>query len=97
MKYDPSESYDKWIERVRLYEHGLAMQRIAKGDPAEKVLEDMGRRMMEKMLHPVIKSLIPPPPSMEDIQESRRKYEEQMKIVGPKADHVIDEKLDESK
>ena len=96
MKYDPNESYETWVNRVRLFEHGFAMQRIAKGEPLEQVLEDMGRRMMEKMLHPVIKALMPAPPSMDEILKSRKKYEETMKTIGPRADHVVDEKIDKS-
>ena len=96
MKHDPNESYEKWVERARLYEYGVALQRVAKGDPVEKVMEDMGRRLMEKMLHPLIKSIIPAPPSMEEILESRKKYEETMKHIGPAADHIVEEKIDKN-
>ena len=94
MKYDPNEPYEKWVERVRLYEYGLALRRIAKGESPEKVMEDMSRRLMEKMMHPVIKAMLPQPPSMEEIQRSRKAYEEKMRIIGPSADHVIEEKID---
>ena len=26
MKYDPNEEYEKWVERVRIYEYGIALQ-----------------------------------------------------------------------
>lgn len=94
MKYDPNETYEQWIERARTFELSLAKKRIEKGDDPEKVIEEMGRRLMEKMLHPVIKAIMPTPPSIEEIKESRKKYEESMKKIGPKADHVLDENID---
>ena len=53
MRYDPNEDYGKWVERVRCYEYGLALQRMAQGEPLEQVVEEMGRRITDKLLHPL--------------------------------------------
>jgi glutamyl-tRNA reductase len=55
MKPNPGESYESWCQRVRMYEHGLALQRLAKGDHIENIMQDMARRIEEKLLHPLIK------------------------------------------
>lgn len=94
MKYNPEESYEVWVQKVEAHEKSLAMKRLANGDPPEEVLEDMGRRLMEKMLHPIFKSLIPPKPTAEEIAESRKRYEETMKMIGPRPDHIVDENID---
>jgi hypothetical protein len=38
-----------------MYEHGLALQRLARGDNIEIIMQDMARRIEEKLLHPLIK------------------------------------------
>jgi len=55
MKPTPNESYESWCLRVRMYEHGLALQRLARGDNIEIIMQDMARRIEEKLLHPLIK------------------------------------------
>jgi len=55
MKPNPDESYEYWCQRVRLYEHGLALQRLAKGENIEVIMQDMARRIEEKLLHPLFK------------------------------------------
>ena len=32
IKYNPNESYEQWVNKVRLQETGEALQRLAKGD-----------------------------------------------------------------
>ena len=82
----PDESYQSWAERVRMFEHGRAMQRIAQGDDVNTVMEDMARRIVDKMLHPIYRALHVVPAV--DLEESRRTYMETMAKVGPAADHV---------
>jgi len=94
MKYDPNEDYSKWVERVRIYEYGIALQRIAEGEPAEQVIEELSRRMTEKMLHPWLVAI--KEHSVEkanyDPEESKKNYKESyLERFGPVADHVIDE------
>lgn len=96
MKYDSNEGYEKWAERVRMYEHGHALQRIAKGESTDKVLEDMARRIMEKLLHPILKHIQDIKPEEYNSEEARLNYEENyIKRYGPKADHILEEKVDD--
>jgi hypothetical protein len=55
MRRNPDESYESWCQRVRMYEHGLALQRLAKGEAIEVIMQDMARRIEEKLLHPLLK------------------------------------------
>jgi glutamyl-tRNA reductase len=82
----PDESYQSWAERVRMFEHGRALQKIAQGEDVNKVMDDMARRIIDKMLHPIYRELQKIEPV--DLEESRRTYQETMARVGPKADHV---------
>jgi glutamyl-tRNA reductase len=87
MKPNPNESYESWANRVRLFEHGRAMQRVAQGEDINIVMEDMSRRIVDKMLHPIYRALHVVPEM--DLEESRRTYTETMARVGPAADHVV--------
>ena len=86
MKPRDGESYDSWAERVRMFEHGRAMQRVAQGEDADIVMEDMARRIVDKMLHPIYRELQKVKPV--DLAESRKVYMEKMSNIGPSADHV---------
>ena len=86
MKPKQDESYQSWAERVRMFEQGRALQRIAQGDDVNIVMEDMARRIVDKMLHPIYRELHIVDPI--DLEESRRTYYETMAEVGPAADHV---------
>ena len=87
MKYREGESFNEWSSRVSMFEKGHALQRIAKGDPIEQVLEDMSRRITDKLLHPILK-VIQTPTKDYDSEASKKRYEEIMKNVGQAADHV---------
>ena len=88
MKPHQGESYASWADRVRMFEHGRALQRVAKGEDVNLVMEDMSRRIVEKMLHSIYKELQPVLDF--DLEENRRKYTEIMTSVGPAADHIDD-------
>lgn len=89
MRINEGESYESWSERVRMYEHGWAMQRIAEGQPPEKVLEEMGERIMQKLLHPIFKAIRETSTTDYDAEKSRKEYEEKyLKHHTPVADHV---------
>jgi glutamyl-tRNA reductase len=90
MKYTPGEDYATWLERVRMYEYGVALQQIASGEPADKVLEAMSKRMIQKGLHPLLKA-IQDVPTNYDSEESRKRYEEIMRTRGPVADHIVED------
>jgi glutamyl-tRNA reductase len=93
MKYNPEETYEKWAERVRMYEQGHAMQRIAKGESTDVVLEEMARRIMEKLIHPIIKHIQEVKVTEFDTgaESYRKNYIEKF---GPKADHIVEDKID---
>ena len=57
MKINEGESYESWCERVRMYEYGWAMQEIAQGKDVEKTLEQMSRRIIDKLMHPIFKAI----------------------------------------
>ena len=87
-----NESYDAWVERVHLFEHGHALQRIAKGDNHETIVEEMSIRMMNKLMHPLYKVIRDTPKSNFDLEESKRNYyEHYLKTNKAKSDHVLDD------
>jgi len=88
MKINPGETLESWASRVEMFEKGRAMQRIAKGDDPIEVVEDMSRRIIDKMLYPILKSFEQPKMSNAAVNESRKKYEEIMKNVARAPDHV---------
>lgn len=89
MKPKEGETYESWIERAKMYEHGRALQRLAQGDSVDDVMEDMSRRLVEKMLHPIFKEIRRNTETGFDVEESRKRYEEQyLKLNRPAADHV---------
>jgi glutamyl-tRNA reductase len=91
MRYNDEESYEKWIERVRQYECGRALQRLARGDPIEMVLEDMSRRIVKKSLYPILKTIRNIPTNY-DAEKSMKAYEENyLNKNQPVADHVVDD------
>jgi glutamyl-tRNA reductase len=55
MKPNLDESYESWCQRVKMYEHGHALQRLARGENIEVIMQDMSHRIEKKLLHPLIK------------------------------------------
>jgi len=91
MKYNAEESYKQWIERVHQYEFGRSLQRIANGDPVEQVLEDMSRRIVDKCLYPILKTIRDVPTNY-DAEKSKKEYQENyLNKHKPVADHVVDD------
>lgn len=88
MKIKTGETLESWAARVEMFEKGRAMQRIAKGDNPMEVVEDMSRRIIDKMVYPIVKSFDQPNMSNAAVKESRKKYEEIMKNVAKAADHI---------
>ena len=90
MKYREGESFDDWANRVSMFEKGYALQRIANGEPVELVLEDMSRRITSKLLYPIHKTITESvlKITLEQLAESKHRYEEMMKNVARAADHV---------
>jgi glutamyl-tRNA reductase len=86
MKLREGENFESWSRRVDMYERGIALQRIAEGEDEIKVIEDMSRRITQKLLHPIFKLLQEPVEF--DVQKHREKYQESLKGKGLTADHV---------
>jgi glutamyl-tRNA reductase len=95
MRYDPKQSYEEWANRVRLFEQGSAMQRIAMGDDIDKVMQDMAKRITDKLLHPILKEIHENTGKIDMVQfeQSKLAYYEKMKHIGPKSDHVVDDSV----
>lgn len=88
MRINPGESFESWANRVSMFEKGRAMQRIAQGEDIEKVMEDMSRRITEKLIHPVLKAITNSDNFEFDVEQSRNIYNEKMKNVAKAADHI---------
>ena len=92
MKPYTNESYEEWTKRVAMFEHGRSMMQIAQGKDTEQVLEEMSRRIMEKLLHPIYKALNESIISTYDLEKEKAAYKRNYLDKNPNgvADHVID-------
>ena len=88
MKIEINESLESWAERVAIFEKSRAMKKIANGSDLEEVIETMSRRIMDKMLHPILNSIHASTSSTYDLENDRQQYDEIMKHIGKAADHV---------
>lgn len=87
-----NESYEDWLERIKLYERGIALQRLAKGEDAELVLEDFSKRITNKIKHALFEVIKDNIVSDFDIEQSRKDYENNFlnkRVLV--ADHILDE------
>ena len=97
MKQREGESYEDWAKRVQMYEHGWAMQRIAEGNSVDSVLEDMSKRITQKLLHPLYKEISKSIISTYDAEAGKKEYEEKyLKYRTPVADHVEGQLFDKN-
>jgi len=87
MKYKEGESLESWAERVRKYEYGHALIKIANGEDPNEVMDRMSKNIQQKLLHPIYKALHNAP-SKFDAEASRKHYEEIMRDKGPVADQI---------
>jgi glutamyl-tRNA reductase len=88
MRINSGESLESWAARVEMFEKGRAMQRIAQGEDVEKVIEEMSKRIRDKILHPILDSIHNSISQIYDAEKSRNEYNEKMKNIGKAADHV---------
>jgi glutamyl-tRNA reductase len=84
---------EDWAKRVQMYEHGFALQQLALGKNQQEVLDQMASRIIQKMLHPVLKGFQDRSIDMEQFEKNKQAYYEKMQRVGPSADHVVDDRL----
>lgn len=91
MKPNPNESYESWADRVRMFEHGAALQSIAQGEDINIVMERMSRKIMDKLLHPIYKSISSKTVDY-DSKKSSQEYQDRYINQVPRApDHIEDE------
>jgi len=92
IRIKPDETFGEWVERVRKYEYGFALQQIALGEKPYKVMEEMAKRMAQKIMHPVYKAIKDSNTISIDMEQSKKQYEENfINKVARAADHVLDE------
>jgi glutamyl-tRNA reductase len=87
LRYDPCESYDTWLSRIQAHELKLAHQKLARGQPIDQVMEELGQNLTKKFLHPIFAALHEPKKDY-DMAQNRARYNEKMKLVKPAADQV---------
>ena len=91
MRRQENESYQQWTDRVRIFEYGIALQRIANGEDIDSVMESMSIKIKQKLLHPLIEIIKESHPSSYDPLTARKNYEENyLKKHEPVADHMND-------
>ena len=91
MRMKPNESAEDWAKRVQQYEQGRALQRLAKGEDINLVLEEMSKLITQKLMHPIIQTIKDSRTSTYDAEAGRQAYEENyLNKHAPKADQVAD-------
>lgn len=92
MRKNDNESYEDWLERIKLYEKGFALQRLAKGEDTELVLEDFSKRLTNKIKHALFEIIKSNVSDNYDSEQSKKDYENNfLNKRGLVADHVSDE------
>lgn len=77
IKFTPGETLESWAERVYCFELEYARHEISLGKSPDEVLEQMSKRITEKMMHPIREQIRNNPPAF-DVEESRKRYTEIM-------------------
>ena len=91
MRINPDETYEQWADRVRSFELDHARAELEKGVPIDEVLEWMGKRINQKMLHPILTALKDTPIAF-DVEASKKAYKEAyLDKNSPKSDHVSED------
>ncbi len=89
MKIREGESYEDWCNRVQMYEHGNAMMQIAQGKDIDQVMEQMSRRIVDKLMHPLYKEIKNSIVNTYDVEQCKQHYYDSfLKNRKPIADHV---------
>lgn len=89
MRWNPNESFEDWVDRVRIFEYGLALQQVAKGEDINLVMEAMSLRIQQKIMHPILKTIRDSSKISYDSELSQKNYKENyLDKAQPVADHV---------
>jgi len=92
MRKGQNESYEDWLERIDQFERGVALQRLAKGEDRDVVLEDFSKRITNKIKHALFEVIKNSMIVKFDVEKSRKSYEDHfLKNREFVADHVSDE------
>jgi len=92
MRKRETESYEDWLVRINLYERGVALQRLAKGEDVNQVLEDFSKRLTNKIKHALFEMIKSNTSNNYDAEQSKKDYENIfLKNREFIADHVSDE------
>ena len=92
MRKNENESYEDWLERIDQFERGVALQRLAKGEDRDIVLEDFSKRITNKIKHALFDVIKTNMVSNYDAEQSKKDYENIfLKNREFIADHVSDE------
>ena len=92
MRKRETESYEDWLVRINLYERGVALQRLAKGEDVNQVLEDFSKRLTNKIKHALFEMIKSNNSITYDAEQSKKDYENIfLKNREFIADHVLDE------
>jgi len=92
LRIQPDESFESWANRVNEYEIARACKRLAKGEDIDLVLEEMSKAVSQKLLHPILNIIRDSASGSFDAETNRKSYDECMKHIGPRADHIQDDK-----
>jgi glutamyl-tRNA reductase len=87
-----TESYEDWLERIDQFERGVALQRLARGEDKDIVLEDFSKRITNKMKHALFEVIKNSFLDNYDAEKSRKDYENSFlnkRDLVP--DHVLDD------
>ena len=88
LRLQPDESFESWANRVNEYEIARARKRLAKGEDIDLVLEEMSKAVSQKLLHPILNIIRDSASGSFDAETNRKSYDECMKHIGPRADHI---------
>ena len=92
MRKNENESYEDWLERIDRFERGIALQRLAKGEDCDIVLEDFSKRLTNKIKHALFEIIKSNVSDNYDSEQSKKDYENSfLKNREFIADHVSDE------
>lgn len=78
IKYDPKYTAEEWADMVYNYEYNHAQEHLAKGAAVDLVLEQMAKRIRDKMILPAIQQIKNSQPTF-DATDSKIRYNEIMK------------------
>ena len=90
MKQQPGESCEQWVKRVEQYEYGRALMELARGTDPEQVLENISRRLVNKLQHPILKVMNSVKSDYDQAAGKAQYKANYQDRFGPKPDHVTD-------